>query len=76
MRRIDELRAELATLEALERRAERLRGKTGRMEVSQETLDALEGALGHDLPSGEEPDGRITLRIEQLAAAIAVKLAK
>lgn len=76
MPRIDTLRAELKSLEALQRRAERLRGKTGRLEFSQETIRDLERDLGHELPVIKKPDGRLTVRIESLVEAIDAKLAE
>ena len=76
MARIDELRTELKQLEGLERWAGKLRGKSGRLEVSQETFDELEDSLGHELPVSEEPDGRLMVRMETLVAAIDAKLAK
>lgn len=76
MPRIDQLRTELKSLEALQRRAERLRGKTGRLEFSQETIRDLERDLGHELPVIKKPDGRLTVRIESLVEAIDAKLAE
>ena len=75
MARIDELRKELAGLDGLRRRADKLRGKRGRIDVSQETLDAFEELLG-DLPAAERPDGTMSLNIERLVARIDQKLAE